>query len=178
MSEKKKHHRSVERINNDIATCNHVIREKQVQREALQQELARHPEIITRQLNQWDVPAQQHHRIEELCVSYDPAVSREQGGGRAGTTLTVLEEWTFHVTIDGHCYPFSASRWTGQTWEAYGFYRLSGGEDDEYVNLSGESLWNAAMRENARCDSPVAASVVTLGFCDIEFGTGDIVNKF
>ncbi len=162
-AEKPCDHRAVERINNDIATCNHVIREKRAQREALQQELARHPDIIAQQLNQWDVPVQQHHHIEELSISHDPAV---------------LEEWTFRVTIDGHCHPFSASRWSGQTWDAYGFYRLSGADNDEYINLSGDALWAAAMRENAHCDSPVAASVVTLGFCDIEFGTGDIVNKF
>ena len=152
----------MEQIQADIGVCARVIQEKNAEKQALQRELCAHPDMIARQLALWDVPARGCPSVTELTITHDPCVACDSQQGQ----VTELEEWSFCVTIDDrHCYRFCASRWTGQAWDCFGFFRLDG---DAYSELSGDALWDAVMRENARCDSPLAAS------CDIEFGAGEM----
>lgn len=162
-------HRSVDDILHDMAACDEAVARAQDSKRALQRELAQHPALIEQQLVLCDVPAQvrARHHIEELYVSYDPCVSEESVGADCG--MVQLQEYTISVTIDGRRHPFCASRWTGQAWDCYGFYRLDG---EQYSELCGDALWDAVMRENDTTALPVAASIATLIFCDIEFGDG------
>lgn len=176
---------SVDDIRAQIQACDDAIAAKVEEKVVLYLRLAEHPDIIEQQLTIWSIPERvtQEHRIERLAIWHDPSVAQESVG--AGTTLTELEEWSFQLKIDGTAYDFCASRWTGQSWDCFGFEQVfdddgeCSSDDDNNNNTTSmtyDELWEKVLRGNARNENPVAASIVTLGFRNILQGE-EIINK-
>lgn len=149
------------------------MRQRQTKRR-LQEELSEQSDAIAQQLTLWDIPAYvlERHRVDLLQVRYDARGATRSVA--AGTAERTREDYQLRLRVDGREHKFEASRWTGESWECANFYRLDG---DTYGDLADSALWYQVMIENADSGAAAAAaSIATMGFCDIEFGSGDIVN--
>jgi len=165
--------RSVETIMGELQECERVVKQKKSEKHTLRKELAKHPEIISRQLDVWEVPEEIRatFKLESLSIEHIEHGDLESVGG--GTTLIERETWLFELQVDGKSYSCSAACWTGQDWECEGFDNLYDADE----SVAEEKRWEMAMEKNADEECPTASSIITLAFYTI-LGEGEacIVN--